>query len=305
MSLALPGFVQYMLVERRFSRATIEKYTRNIEWFVRQFGDLRIRDITLERFIELKARVGMTHEPRIQGLVFAMKALLLYARDVLAVDVLDLEKITAPRRPRQEVVYLSPDEINQFLEAIQLQNQWESHPHLTGYCFRALAEVLLASGMRIGEALALDRGDIQFEKREAMVRGKGGKPRAIFFTARALEWLRRYLELRRDSSPALFATSTGRRLQVGSAETMFRRISKRAGLEKRVTPHRMRHTTATRLLRNGCPLGFIKEVLGHERLETTCHFYLGVMDKADTKRAFNEYTRYTDLDGTTRDAALH
>ncbi len=293
----LSGFTQYMSAERRFSHATVEKYAENVRWFTRHFGDMNVGAVTLEHFIKLKALVGREHEPRIQSLVFALRCLLIYARDVLNVEVLDTKKITTPRRPRREVVYLSTEEINRFLEAITLENIWERHPRLTGFCFRALAEVLLASAMRIGEALALDRGDVQFENREAVIIGKGNKQRTVFFSERALEWLRRYLALRRDDNAALFATSTGRRLRVGAAECTFRRICARAGLSKRVTPHTLRHTAATRLLHNGCPLGFIKEVLGHERLETTCHFYLGVMDKADTKKAFNEYTRYWDLEG--------
>jgi site-specific recombinase XerD len=92
----------------------------------------------------------------------------------------------------------------------------------------------------------------------------------------------------------LFAGSNGRRLQVGSAQAMFRRIN--AGvlrrLGKRVTPHILRHTAATNLLQRGCPIGHIKEILGHQNLETTCRFYLGQLTKAEVRRAFNTYMLY-------------
>jgi integrase/recombinase XerD len=293
--------VQYMSAERRFSPATVKKYEDNVRRFIREIGDVRIQDIHLGHFISLKAYMGRkgAGEARIGSIIFAMKSLLVYAHEVLGVPILNLEKVRAPRRPRRDVVYLSPSEINQFLGAIMLDTSWDPHPHVTGYCLRALVEVLLASAMRIGEALALDRASVNFQKREGAIVGKGNKQRTVFFTERALEWLERYLALRKDRNPALFVTISGHRLKVGTAEAMFRRVSDKAQFERRVTPHTLRHTAATRLLHNGCPIGFIKEVLGHERLETTCRFYLGILDKADTKNAFNSYTSYQDLNKET------
>jgi integrase len=67
-------------------------------------------------------------------------------------------------------------------------------------------------------------------------------------------------------------------------------MRRRTDLEKKVTPHVLRHTTATNLLRNGCPIGFIKEILGHSDLMTTCRYYLGVLNEVDTKRAHEIYS---------------
>ncbi len=92
----------------------------------------------------------------------------------------------------------------------------------------------------------------------------------------------------------------GRRLTVNGVQQTFQRTVKRAKLAKRVTPHTLRHTAATLLLRNGCPIGYIKEVLGHSRLETTCRYYLGVLDKVDTKRAFDQYMLIGDDSSLTR-----
>jgi site-specific recombinase XerD len=75
---------------------------------------------------------------------------------------------------------------------------------------------------------------------------------------------------------------------------MFRRTNaplyERLG--KRVTPHILRHTAATNLLQRGCPIGHIKEILGHQNLETTCRFYLGQLTKAEVRRAFDTYMQY-------------
>jgi len=170
---------------------------------------------------------------------------------------------------------------------------WTGKARLSGFGFRTLVETLSATGMRISEALSLDRDSINRERKEAVIIGKGNRQRTVFFTDRALEWITRYLDLRGDSNPALFVTLKGTRLSIDAVEPMFRRHTQWAGLEKRVTPHMIRHTTATTLLRNGCPIGFIKEILGHANLETTCRYYLGIMSQADTKKAHQTYSNLT------------
>ena len=286
----LPGFADYMQVERQFSPATREKYLDGVRWFLRDVGDLPVRDIGLRQFISLKARMVQrgAGESRIAGVIFGLKSLLRYARDVLKIPVLDLQQVRAPRATRREVVYLTSEELETFLQGIRLQNS-VGEPRLAGLWFRALVETLAATAMRISEALSLDRYSINREHLRATIIGKGNKERAVFFTERALVWIDRYLALRSDRSPVLFANKSGGRLTVNAVEDMFRKHGRLVGMEKRVTPHIIRHTTATNLLRNGCPLGFIKEILGHDRLETTCRFYLGILDKAEAQKAHRLY----------------
>jgi integrase/recombinase XerD len=298
-SQALPGFIEYMTAERRFSINTVQRYRYNVNCFRRDVGDLLLGEIKPMHFIALKSRMSArgARASRIAGVIFAMKSLLTFARDFLGVAVLDVKNIAVPREPRREVLYLTEEEVAKFIAAITLETSLPRHPHLAGYCYRALVETLLGSGMRISEALSLNRDSIDFEAREAVIIGKGNRQRPVFFTARALEWVSRYLDLRADSDRALFVSAaTGRRLTRDAVELMFRRLSRAAGMEKTVTPHILRHTTATRLLHKGCPIGFIKEVLGHQRLETTCHFYLGTLSKADTKKAFESYMTDTEIE---------
>lgn len=290
---ALPGFVEYMSSERRFSPTTIEKYDYNILVFLREVGNLSIADIGLQHFISLKARLAErgAREARIASVIAALKALLSYGRDILELPVMDLSSVKLPRPPRRAVVYLTNEELERFIEAIPLRT-WQGKPRFAGYRFRALVETLAATAVRLSEALSLNRDSINLERREAVIVGKGNKQRPIFFTDRALQWITRYLDLRSDKNPALFATEEGMRLTPKAVQTVFKRHRKWANLEKPVTPHVIRHTTATNLLQNGCPIGFIKEILGHERLETTCRFYLGVLNKADTQKAHAAYLNF-------------
>jgi integrase/recombinase XerD len=136
----------------------------------------------------------------------------------------------------------------------------------------------------------IDPTSISSGKRRVI--GKGSKERTVFFTERALYWLRRYLEIRADDTPALFVSQNGKtRLARTDLWRPFFRYRQRAGLDKPVRPHLLRHTAATQLLFNGCPVGHIKEILGHERLETTCRYYLGIDHRA-AKLAHEKYLVY-------------
>jgi integrase/recombinase XerD len=289
----LPGFTDYLKVERRRSPRTIKGYREGIKFFTKIMGDISVSDLTLKVFISFKARMVErgAGESRVGGIINGMKSILMYTRDVLEIPVMDVSAIKAPRPPRRQVSYLTPEELEIFLAAIPLRT-WTGKTRLSGHCFRALVETLASTGMRISEALSLNREMINFERKEAIIIGKGNKQRTVFFTDRALQWITRYLDLRNDSDPALFLTLNGKRLSIDSVEPKFRRNCKWAGMEKRVTPHMIRHTTATNLLRNGCPVGFIKEILGHEQLETTCRYYLGIMNKKDTQKAHEAYSDF-------------
>jgi len=289
----LAGFKDYLLVERGFSFQTAKKYVDNITYFIRHIADIPVVGLQLTHVLALKAhlRDTGTKEARVASVICALKALLRYAGDILNLNVLDPSKLKAPRCPRRDVTYLTNEELDLFLRTIPLRTL-NGKSRLAGYCFRALVESLAATGMRISEALSLDRDSIDFKQRQALVAGKGNKKRTVFFTDRAIQWIVRYLDLRPDSHPALFVTVGGQRLKTGMAQFKFKKHARFAGIQKRVTPHIIRHTTATNLLKNGCSVGYIKEILGHERIETTCRFYLGILTKRDTEKAHRAFLNF-------------
>ena len=295
LSALLPGFVAYLSSERRFSVGTVYTYRENIRWIIRHRGDAAVADIDLQWIVDIKSHLisNGASSSRVAGVTYALKNALIFARDVLGVPVMNVALLRAPGAPRRQVVYLTSDEYNEFVEAIPLYTGF-GRQRLSQFCFRALVETLAATGMRISEALALNIDSANLSKGEAVIIGKGNKQRTVFFTERAVTWINRYLALRNDASQPLFAGTNGQRLQPTSVQAMFRRTNaplfKRLG--KRVTPHILRHTAATNLLQRGCPIGHIKEILGHQNLETTCRFYLGQLTKAEVRRAFDAYMHY-------------
>jgi site-specific recombinase XerD len=289
-------FLEYARVELQFGAQTLEKYEYCLRRLARALGDRPVTEITAGDITHIKSEMLARGNGVCWQVVTlaSVKRLLLFCRDQLLLPVLDPAAVTIPKRPRREVVFLTPDEVARFVAAIPLTTS-KNQPHHPGIRFRALVETLLGSAMRIGEVLSLNRTSIDFERKEARVIGKGNKERTVFFTDRALHWLGRYLEMRTDDAAALFLSQSGSRLSRTDIWRPFNRFRRIAGLNKPVRPHLLRHTAATQLLFNGCPVGHIKEILGHERLETTCRYYLG-LDRRAAKAAHQQYLVYGSAD---------
>lgn len=134
----------------------------------------------------------------------------------------------------------------------------------------ALLEFLYASGCRVSEVVRLNRSDINFLSRDAVVLGKGNKERTIYLTPVALMHLEDYLKTRTDNHPCLFANlkSPCERLSKSGIEAALKVIGKRAGVSN-VHPHRYRRTLATNLLDRGANIQDVAAILGHADLKTT------------------------------------
>jgi len=139
----------------------------------------------------------------------------------------------------------------------------------------ALLELLYSSGLRVGEAAALDVGAIDFEDRTVLVMGKGSKERVVPVGIPALEAMKRYLEegrphlLKGKGTQALFLNTRGGRMNQRSMRMVTERRARQAGIISRVHPHVLRHSFATHLLDGDADLRSVQEMLGHASLATT------------------------------------
>lgn len=297
----IADFLDWARVERTFAAETIQTYRRSLERFFTESSALSVEHVSQGDVLHVK-RLLMNRgcsPSYIAAIVLALRSFLVYCRMVRGLDVLDPQTVKPPKRPRLSVTYLTPEEVRRFVDSIKSENRWSGRSrrrsvNQVGLLYRAVVEVLLGTGMRISEVLALKGGDIDWHDREARIVGKGRKPRSVFFTERSLHWVRRYLDQRSTSprSDLLFVGVDGLPLSRMIVGRWFRRQTRRAGINKTVTPHVLRHTVATTLMFNGCPMGHIKEILGHERLDTTCRYYLGL----DVRRARVAHQRYLTYD---------
>ncbi|MDT8067952.1 MAG: tyrosine-type recombinase/integrase [Terriglobia bacterium] len=288
----LPLFLAYAEYEWNLSPRTIRNYREALLRLLQAVGDIKPVDFDVKTVLKLKTDLATSHVGVCwtRAIVNALRSFLRFCKLVLNFDVLDPKAIRLPAIPRREVVFLTPGEIEVFLNAIPVRKQ-DHRFNVRWLCFRALVEVLLSTGMRISEALSLDRSSVIYDTGEARVIGKGRKERTVFFTPRAIGWIKEYLSRRSDSSNRLFALPNGEPLEYDTVRVWFNRIRRKTGIKKPLTAHIMRHTCATLLLFNGCSIAHIKEILGHDRLETTCRYYLGV-DKAASKEAHRHYLNF-------------
>ena len=152
----------------------------------------------------------------------------------------------------------------------------------------ALIDLLASSGMRVGELVQLNREDIDFQERECVVLGKGGKERLVYFDARTKIHLQNYLAGRRDSSSALFVSlrAPHERLQIGGVEARLRALGRRLHLP-RVHPHKFRRTLATAAIDKGMPIEQLQRLLGHQKIDTTMHY--AMVKQQNVKLAHRKY----------------
>lgn len=137
----------------------------------------------------------------------------------------------------------------------------------------ALVDLLFATGMRVGEVSSLNVQDYFVRESVFRVKGKGGRDRlAVVVGDETVRIQRKYMEARariETRSPALFLNSSGRRLTTQGIANVIKRLCEEAGIERHVTPHMLRHTVATLLLRNGVDIRIVQEFLGHASIATT------------------------------------
>ncbi|MDD3607283.1 MAG: tyrosine-type recombinase/integrase [Candidatus Moranbacteria bacterium] len=231
MSDLIDGFMEYLQYELNYSPNTVSKYRSSLARVIRDIGDLNVEQMEVRDFVRLK-RIMIQRGAVGAGIstaVFSIRTFLNYCNQFLGIKTLDPKQIRPPKRIKREVIFLTKEEIEKFVGVIEIHN-------LRGVRFRALVEVILGTGMRISEVLSLKRKDIDWEKKEAKIIGKGNKERMVFFTSRALHWIDQYLERRHDSHESIFVTTGDPKpLKRDDIWRFFARYREKAKIDKPLT----------------------------------------------------------------------
>ena len=146
---------------------------------------------------------------------------------------------------------------------------------------KAMIEFMYSTGCRVSELISVKISDVDFDKGEVLLFGKGSKYRTSYLNARAKILMKEYLLTRNDDSPFMFVTlrKPYRPLTKSAVENKVKNLGKDAGIQQKVFPHLIRHTTATLGLQRGMNITDIQRMLGHERVDTTL-IYAKVADEA-------------------------
>jgi integrase/recombinase XerD len=271
---AVAAYTDYLRVERGLASATIRAYGTDLRLFGQEAPGIERWDSSPEPARDYLG--AMTRPPRVlRPTSLRRKAASIrafyrfcYAEEIIDADIAAL--IDLPRQTQRLPDTLDVEEVAKLLDAAALD--------ASGLRDRALLELLYAAGLRVSEALRLDRGDIASGGFVRVI-GKGDKERLVPVGDIALEAIDAYLTDRDTSVPQdddrsrggdpLFTSQRGRRLDRMSAWRIMRRTAIRAGLSGRVTPHTLRHSFATHLLEGGADLRVVQELLGHASITTT------------------------------------
>ena len=281
-------FLEYLEIEKNRSPKTIENYNHYLTRFINSAKVENPRDITEEAVRKYRLQLNRTTDERGKPLkkvtqnyhVIALRSFLKYLakRDIRVVPA---EKIELGKQEEREIIFLEPSELERFLQAPQGTS-------LSGLRDRAILETLFSTGLRVSELCSLDQDDIDLKRGEFSVRGKGSKIRLVFLSEQAKAAITSYLEKRGDADEALFIrVPRGERfekfeelrLTPRSIQRIIKKYAVAAGIMgKNVSPHSLRHSFATDLLRNGADIRSVQALLGHSSVTTT-QIYTHVTDK--------------------------
>lgn len=276
-------FLEYSEINKNQSLKTLENYRHYLDRFGRFVGkDLDIGKIDLDMVDKYRLYLNRLQDANNEPLltvktqayhVIALRAFLKY---IVKQDIQSLapDKIELGKMPGRTVDFLEREELEKLFEAID-------QTKMTGKRDFAILRTLYSTGLRISELVRLNKDDINLESREFKVIGKGSKYRIVFLSQDAAVAIGDYWASRKDDlKPAFINHGRGKkmdgmnlnerkRLTATMVQFVVRNYAKAAGIVKKVTPHKLRHSFATELLKNGADIRSVQDMLGHSSITTT------------------------------------
>ncbi|WP_299060573.1 site-specific tyrosine recombinase XerD [uncultured Polaribacter sp.] len=289
---AIKDFQLFLKIERGLSQNTIDSYSRDLEkltLFLEEnqidFNPIKIDETTLQQFIyEIAKNVNPRSQARIISGLRSFFDYLIF-EDYRVTNPTDL--IEAPKIGRKLPDTLSEDEINSLISAIDL-----SHPQ--GERNRTILETMYSCGLRVSELITLKISDLFFDEGFIRVIGKGNKQRFVpihYTTQKYLLFyindIRNHIATQKGFEDTIFLNRRGKGLTRQMIFIILKNLAIHIDLKKKISPHTLRHSFATHLLKNGADLRAIQQMLGHESITTT-EIYVH-LDKSYLQKVVEKY----------------
>lgn len=265
-------FIDFLAVERNLASRTLEEYRRDLSVFFEYFKPFLEQDLSLSSIDERTLREFLSYlrqkrkyTPRaLNRKISTIRSYFHFLQregHVKKSPAADLRSVKLPKRYPN---FLTEDEVEKLLEGPSGDSWLDLRD-------RAMLEILYATGIRISELTGLSLEDVDLEGKVMRVRGKGDKERFVLMNDTARQALEHYLVMRPKQAATrhIFLSKRYSRISVKAAENMFAKYLEKAGIQKKASPHTLRHSFATHLLVHGSDLMTIKELLGHSSLSTT------------------------------------
>lgn len=282
MQRAIEDFLQHLVVERGFSQHTLDAYRNDLGQFAEFLGE-RLEgssqsedvwrqvdlDLLNDYIADLRGRKGYRDTTTARK-VAAIKSFFTFLAQNGIIEEPPTESLGSPRVGRSLPKYLTEEEVDLLLREADRPGTAESQRDAN------ILELLYATGLRVSELVSLNVQDVDFEESYIRCWGKGSKERIVYAHDKALNGLQDYLSTSRMSllgtnkdEAALFVNHRGERLTRQWVWNILKTYSKRAGIDRKITPHTLRHSFATHLLQKGASLRHVQELLGHSSISTT------------------------------------
>ena len=287
------SYQRYLKLERNYTQNTIEAYTHDLDWlrrYMRDHGkkpeDMRLAD--LENFAATLHEYGIG--PTSQGRILSgVRAFFRFLRMEGYIEDDPTELLEWPHLGEHLPEVLSTEEVDRLESSIDL-----SDPQ--GQRNKAIIEVLFSCGLRVSELVNLKLSNLYLREKFIRVEGKGRKERLVPISDTAIHELelwfydRRQLNIKRGEEDYVFLNRRGAHLTRTMILIMIKRQALEAGIEKTISPHTLRHSFATALLRGGADLRAIQAMLGHEKISTT-EIYTHLSTEDLRKEILNHHPR--------------
>jgi integrase/recombinase XerD len=288
---ALDLFISNARVEKGLSANSVEAYGRDLRRYVahleargfRSWDAVGRTEIQTHLADLVRSGISARSQARALSAIRSLHALL-FAERLAPVNAAD--EIDSPRPVRRLPELLSREDVERLLAAPDVRTP-------PGLRDRAMLEVLYATGLRVSELVSLELNDLDLETRVLVARGKGGKERIVPVGAPAVEAVKAYVASERDRllkgrrSKDLFVTPRGGRMTRQGFAKLLGRCARAAGIRRRISPHKLRHSFATHLLEGGADLRAVQAMLGHADVSTT-QIYTHV-DSAHVRRLYERF----------------
>ncbi len=280
-------YIDYLKYERNLSPETISKYKYNLIVFEKYMlnKNVNLFDVTQYNIIDF-----LTNYFKNKGVssktnsITSINNFYIYLIKDKRIDINPCENIDRPKLKKKLPDVLTVNEVDKLLD-IPLHTKED-------YRNKAILEVLYATGIRISELTNLKINDVDFTNKVVRVFGKGSKERIVPINKYALKYLGMYLDIRGSFlkgklTDYIFLNSKGEAISRESFGLELNKIVKKQGLNKKVTPHMLRHSFATHMLNQGADLRSIQELLGHSDISTTT-----IYTHVSNEKVKNDYLKY-------------
>lgn len=268
------NFEKYLNIERNYSNYTIKNYLIDITEFITYCNNFNKNYLNI-KYTDIKSYLTHLYEKKyksttISRKISALRTFYAFLYDKNIVDKNVFEYITLPKKEKRLPKYLSNDDIDEIFKIIDISTP-------LGIRNRLILELLYGSGLRVSELCNIKLSDIDFSNKSIRIIGKGKKERIVYYGEPCKRIIDLYLNGTRDEILGknkneyliIGNKKNNKSLSVRSVELILNNIIESTSLNKKASPHTLRHTFATHLLNDGCDILIVKELLGHSSLDTT------------------------------------